>query len=183
MNKAFLWVGGIGLLLAVTLFFIGLKKQPVDLVQAEPEPVAADLALSDVTFIETYQGIKQWEIVAREARLFEYDQTALFKKLFVKKSQNGFSLTVSGEVGKIDTEGKTVSVYREGGGSPVLIWMSNGYLLRTNSLKWSSQEALIQTDDPVELVGSRISIRGEGLRVFTDRAELMILKNGQADVY
>ena len=107
----------------------------------------------------------------------------IYKKLFVKKSHSGFSLTVSGDAGKIDTDGKTVSVYQEEGGDPVLIWMSNGYLVRTDSLNWSSHENLIQTDDRVELVGSRISIRGEGLRVFTDRAELMVLKNVQADIY
>ncbi len=81
----------------------------------------------------------------------------------------------------LDSDGNDFSIQKES--EPVLVWLSNGYIVRTNSLRWSSQEKLIQTDDPVEIVGSKIAIRGEGLQLSLDESNLMVLKDVHAEVY
>ncbi len=158
---------------------MGVKEQPKEPIPKR-DPIDANQALSQVTFVQTRNGVKELEINAKEAQLFEGNQTARFKKLLVTTSGKSGAMTISGDLGLLDMDGKKFTIEKET--SPVSVSLGNGYLVKTDSLKWSSAEKLIETDAQVTVVGPNIAISGEGLRVFTERSEWMILKNVQAEI-
>jgi len=177
--KRFLPVGGVLVFVVLLFFFFGLKKRP-----HEPLPSMedwADISLSRVSFVQSQNGVKEWELRAEQAQLFEKDQTALLKKIevVIKAPKEGL-LTVSGDSGKMDMEGKRFLIQQEK--EPVLIVWGNGYTAKTSELRWSSEEKMIQTDKEVKISGPGISMKGDGLKLFLDRSELTILGDVHAEV-
>jgi lipopolysaccharide export system protein LptC len=172
--------GGILVLVFLLVLFFGLKETP-----KEPLPSMkdwADISLSRVSFVQSQNGVKSWELTAQQAQLFEKDQTAFLKKISVAmKTQKGAHLTVYGDSGKMDMEGKNFLIQQEK--TPVSIAWGNGYTIKTSGLHWSSEEKMIESDKAVTIVGSGISMRGDGLKIFLDRSELMLLGNIHAKVY
>ncbi len=177
---------GVLIVVAVAAFFLGCNKKPQESVPRLEE--AADLSLSGVSFVQTRNGVKEWELRADQAQLFEKDQTARLKKIsVVMQTQKGdvasagVPVTVSGESGKMDMEGKSFSIQNEK--EPVSMAWGERYTMKTSKLNWSSEEQVIQTDGAVTITGSGMSIRGDRLKIFLDRSELTVLGDVHAEVY
>ena len=179
-RTGFLLLGGGLIVASLWGFFFGFKKTP-----KEPLPSMeewADLALSGVSFVQSKSGVKEWELQAAHSQLFENEQTALLKNIMVKiKTQNGATLTVSGDSGAMDMAGKTFSIQNDK--EPVSITWGNAYTIKTSKLRWSSDERVIQTDGEVMITGAGISIRGDRLKIFLDRSELTVFGGVHAEVY
>ncbi len=142
----------------------------------------ADISLSHVSFVQSKNGVKEWELTADQAQLFEKDQAAHLKKIsVVMKNKIGEAVTLSGDSGKMDMEGKRFFIQQEK--NPVSIAWDNGYTIKTSELNFSSEENMVASDKEVKIAGSRISMRGDGLRLFLDRSELTILGDVHAELY
>ncbi|MBI3358686.1 MAG: LPS export ABC transporter periplasmic protein LptC [Nitrospirae bacterium] len=173
-------LGGVLIFVSVLVFFFGLKQKPQEVLPRLEE--WADLSLSGISLVETRHGVKEWELQAQHAQLFEKDQTAVLKKIVViMKTQNGVPLTISGDNGKMDMEGKSFSIQNER--TPLSITWGNGYIIKTARLHWSSEEKVVQTDGEVAITGSGMFIRGDRFKIFLDRSELTVLGNVHAQVY
>jgi len=175
MNKLIIGLSGFFFIILIVL--IGVRKRP-PAVRPLSEG-AADLILSKISFVQTRNNLKDWELTAQEARFYEGDQTAFLKKIFiVMESDHGSPLTLRGDRGRMDAGGKTFSM--QGGKEPISVQMGNGYAVETASLRWSSEDRVIQTEDPVAITGKGFTISGEGMRMFLDRSEIMLMRNVHA---
>ncbi len=176
--------GGGGMIFLSLLVFMSVKNVPREIPQGVEGAVddSADVALSGVAFVQTKDGMKDWELRAERAEFFEKDRTAQLSNIaIVMKTGSGDEMTLRGDRGSIDTDGNDFSINKEN--NPVSVQLRNGYTIQTDSLHWVSEERAIRTDDPVVIVGPGINIQGEGLTVWVDHADLMVLNNVQANVY
>lgn len=177
--KRLLPAGGVLIFLALLLFFFGLKKTP----QA-PLPSMedwADISLSRVSFVQSKNGVKAWELTAEQVRLFEKNNMAVLKKIsVVMKNQKGEAVTLAGEKGTMDMEGKMFLIQQEK--QPVSIALG-GYTVKTSELRFSSEDKTIVSDKEIKIAGAGISMWGNGLKMFLDRSELTILGDVHAEIY
>jgi len=175
MSKFVVGLGGIFFVVLVIL--IGGKKRTPEI-----HPISrgdADIVLSQISFVQTRNNLKDWELTAEEAQFYEEGQTASLKNIsVVMESDQGAPLTLTGDRGQMDAGGKTFSM--QGGREPVTVRLNNGYTIKTNSLSWVAESRVIQTEDPVEISGQGVAISGEGMRMFLDRSEVRLMRNVHA---
>jgi LPS export ABC transporter protein LptC len=135
------------------------------------EQETADLKLDRIHYMETRQGMKEWELDAASASYFKEDGTILLQKVratfFGKNAENYFLV---GEKGKFNTETKMIEVY-EG----VKISSSDGYQVQTHSLTYSAEKKILSTKDPVEIKGPELFMAGTGMVVDLQQQRLKVL--------
>ncbi len=159
-------LGGVAILVWLTLAPGPDKKAP----SQKPE-VAADLKLDRVHYTETREGVKEWEMQAASAVYFKGENTVVLDKVqatFYGKEKESYVLV--GEKGKYNTQTKVIEVY-----DGVKIDSSDGYHLRTRSLKYQAEQRELQTSDPVEMRGPDLEVNGVGMIVELNHQRVKIL--------
>ena len=159
-------LGGVAFLVWLNLNPGPDKKSPPQ----KPE-VVADLKLDRVHYTETREGVKEWELEAASAVFFKEENTVMLDNVratFYGKEKESYVLI--GEKGKYNTQTKVIEVY---GG--VKIDSSDGYHLRTRSLKYQSEQRELHTSDPVEMRGPDLEVNGVGMIVELSRQRVKIL--------
>jgi LPS export ABC transporter protein LptC len=137
-----------------------------------PKPeLAADLKLDRVHYLETREGVKEWELEAASAVYFKDENTVVLEKVravFYGKGEESYVLL--GEKGKYNTQTKVIEVT-----DGVKIDSSQGYHLRTRSLTYQSEQRELRTSDPVEMRGPDLEVTGVGMVVELNRQRVRIL--------
>lgn len=133
---------------------------------------SADLKLDRVHYTETRGGIKEWELEAISAQYFKEESTVFFDK--VKATffgKNGEKYVLWGEKGKFNTQTKEIELF-----DGIKLDSSDGYHLRTQSLKYEAEKKTLRTSDPVEMSGPQLRVEGIGLIVELDHQRLKVLR-------
>jgi len=141
-------------------------------VPARVQATSADLKLDRVRYTETREGKKEWELEAATAQYFKEENSVILDK--VKATffgKNGEIYILRGEKGKFNTRTKAVEVF-----DGIELDCSDGYHLRTKSLKYQAEKRELSTSDPVEMNGPQIRVEGIGLIVELDRQRLKVLR-------
>jgi LPS export ABC transporter protein LptC len=159
-------LGGVG-------FFLweALSPAPGDRNPPAKADAAADLKLDRVHYTETREGTKEWELEAASAVFYRKENSMILKKVratFYGKNEEIYKLV--GEKGRYNTETKVIEVY-----DGVEINSNLGYRLRTQSLRYESDQKELTTSDPVELRGPDMEVEGVGMVVDLKRQHLTIL--------
>jgi LPS export ABC transporter protein LptC len=131
----------------------------------------ADLKLNRIHYVETREGMKEWELNATSASYFKEEETIHLQKVkatFFGKNEEIYSLV--GEKGKFNTRTKMIEVY-EG----VKVDSSDGYHVQTNSLTYSADEKILSTHDPVEIRGPEFFMAGNSMIVDLNHQRLKVL--------
>ncbi len=169
-------IGGLTTLAIILYQTLAPQKEKTALA---PEPaISADLKLVRVHYQETHDGVKEWEVEAASATYYKEDQMVLFenvKATFFGK--NGGNYVLLAEKGRFDTKDKII----EGFGG-VQLKASDGYILRTQRLKYESAQKEIRTEDAVLLEGPDMRIEGTGLVVEVDRQRIKVFKEVQTTI-
>ncbi len=155
----------------VFLVWFTLMPGPDQKVPPQKPEVAADLKLDRVHYTETREGVKEWELEAASAVFFKEENTLVLDKVratFYGKEKENYVLI--GEKGKYNTQTKVIEVY-----DGVKIDSSDGYHLRTRSLKYQSEQRELHTSDPVEMRGPDLEVNGVGMIVELSRQRVKIL--------
>jgi LPS export ABC transporter protein LptC len=132
---------------------------------------AADLKLDRVHYTETREGTKEWELEAASAVFYRKENSMALEKVratFYGKNEEIYALV--GEKGRYNTETKVIEVY-----DGVVIDSNLGYRLRTQSLRYRSDQKELTTSDPVELSGPDMEVEGVGMVVDLNRQHVTIL--------
>lgn len=141
----------------------------------------ADATISQFSFTQTKGDKVQWQVDAKEARLFEQDKRALLETVAVTLfGQQGKELTVQGDEGTLDTNTKNFVLANRV--EPLVVHTESGYTIYTNHLAWTDETREIQTKDPVRIVGHGLEITGKGLLGRLDREEFEVLEDVHVDV-
>ena len=160
-------LGLVGVLVWQSLISPSMEKTP----PAKPD-ASADLKLDRVHYTETREGVKEWELEATSAVYRKEGDTVILEKIratFYGKHQERYHLI--GEKGKFNTQTKVIEVY-----DGVRIESSNGYYMRTRSLKYQADQKELYTPDPVEMEGPSIRVEGTGMVVELNHERVKILK-------
>jgi LPS export ABC transporter protein LptC len=133
---------------------------------------SADLKLDKVHYTETREGVKEWELEAICAQYFKEEGTVFFDK--VKATffgKNGEKYVLVGEKGKFNTQTKAIEVF-----NGIRLSSSDGYQMRTQSLKYQAEKRELSTSDAVEITGPQLRVEGIGLIVELDRQQMKVLR-------
>lgn len=133
----------------------------------------ADLMLDRLRYTETKEGVKEWELEAASALYFKDKGTVVFEKVkatFFGKNQGIYVLV--GEKGKFNPQTKAIEVF-----DGVKLDSSDGYHMRTQSLKYEAEKRELSTPDPIEMSGPQLRVEGTGLIVELDRQRLKVLRH------
>lgn len=161
-------VAGLGLLAAMAW----LQLKPGDEKKENtPATMAADLQLQRVKYTETREGVKEWELEALSVGYFQEEGTIICEKVKATfYGPNKVYYTLIGEKGKFNTKSKIIEVF-----AGVNVDSSNGYHLRTESLKYLADKKELVTDDFVEMQGPQFLVKGQGLVVDLEQQRVRIL--------
>ncbi|HJT20398.1 MAG TPA: LPS export ABC transporter periplasmic protein LptC [Nitrospira sp.] len=141
----------------------------------------ADAMISQFTFTQTKADKVQWQVDAKQARLFEQDKRAILDQVAVTLfGREGKELTVEGDEGTLDTATKNFILSNRT--EPLVVKTQSGYVIYTNHLAWTDESREIRTDDPVRIVGHGLEVTGRGLLGHLDREEFEVLDDVHVDV-
>jgi lipopolysaccharide export system protein LptC len=143
------------------------------------EPLeTADAGIQDFRFVQSEAGAVKWEVLARQAHLFEGEQRARLEDVRVSLfGRNGRELHAVGDEGAIDTARKDFVLSKRAG--VIAVELNSGYTIYTNHLHWSEERKQIHTADPVTISGHGLEVTGQGLVGKIDQEEFQVLQ----DVY
>jgi LPS export ABC transporter protein LptC len=166
----FMIVGSLGLVAILTWRTLA-PPQGKNVPGTEPA-ISADLQLNRVKYTETRDGVKEWELEAASVRYFQEENTVFIEDVratFFGKNKETYTLL--GERGKFNTRTKAIEVF-----DGVKLDSSDGYRMRTQSLKYQAEKRELRTSDFVEMSGPQLRVQGTGLVVEIDKQRLKILK-------
>jgi len=122
----------------------------------------ADAKISGFNFTQSKGDTVEWEIQAKQARLFEGEKRALLNEVDVTLyGKRGKELTVSGEEGTFHTKSKHFVLANRT--NPLVVETAGGYTIYTQHLEWANDTKQISTDDPVRIVGHGVEVTGRGM--------------------
>jgi len=138
-----------------------------------PAPTTqADLKLDRVHYTETRDGEKEWELEAISAQYFKEESTILFDKVKVTFfGKEGQAYTLVGEKGKFNPQTKAMELF-----DGIQLESSDGYQMRTRSLKYEAGKRELRTADAVEIEGPQLRVEGTGLIADLDGQRLQVLR-------
>lgn len=141
----------------------------------------ADAKLSEFTFTQSKGDVVQWQVQAKQARVFEQEKRALLHDVALTfYGGEGEAVTVHGEEGTLDTATKNFMLSNRE--EPIIVTTKSGYRIYTNHLAWADTAKEIRTEDPVRIVGHGLEIRGLGLLGRMESEEFEVLHDVQMDL-
>jgi LPS export ABC transporter protein LptC len=120
---------------------------------------APDALIEGFRLVSSLRGVKQWELYARQARLYQEAKKAFADDIYVQYFQKGKIVsTLTADKGVIQTETQDTSA--EG---HVELIAENGVKLSTDRLKWVSQSETITTESRVHILKGMDDITATGM--------------------
>ena len=153
------------------------SSRPVDPASLEQ----ADAKILEFIFTQSKGTVVQWQVQAKQARLFEQDKRAVLRDVALTfYGTGGDEVTVHGEEGTLDTMTKNFRLANRQ--TPIVVRTRSGYTIYTNHLVWTDQAREIRTEDPVRMVGHGLEVRGQGLRGRMESEEFEVLQDVHVDL-
>ena len=122
----------------------------------------ADAKISGFNFTQSKGDEIEWEIQAKQARLFEAEKRAFLNEVEVTLyGKKGKELTVSGDEGTFHMKTKHFALANKT--DVLVVETAAGYTIFTNHLEWANDKKEISTDDPVRIVGHGVEVTGRGM--------------------
>ena len=141
----------------------------------------ADATISHFSFTQTKGDQVQWQVEARQARLFEQDKKAELDGVEVTLfGAQGREMTVRGDEGNLDTATKDFVLMNRS--EPLVIRTESGYTIYTNYVTWKDETREIRTQEPVRIVGHGLEVTGRGLMGHIDTEEFHVLEDVHVDL-
>ncbi len=158
-----------GLLVAMIWFMF--KPPAEEKEQAITSPLTADLQLKKVKYTETREGVKEWELEAFSMGYFQEEETVVCERIKATFfGQNEVSYTLTGAKGKFNVKTKIIEVF-----DGVRIDSSDGYHLRTPSIKYLAEKRELISTDLVQMEGPRCRVEGRGMIVDIAQQRIKLL--------
>ena len=142
----------------------------------------ADIAIEDLTFIQTRMGEMEWKIQAKSAEFFSDDEkiTIIDADVFLKLPQ-GLEIHFRGDQGTINTEQHDFQMHNQQ--EDMKVEINNGYTILIRKLEWNNNRREISSDRRVRIFGPQFTIEGIGLLVRTSTQEMTIVQNVHATLH
>lgn len=163
------------------LLFSNADSVPTSRPLAPESLERADAKIEEFVFTQSKGDVVQWQVQAKQARLFEQDKRAVLRDVaFTFYGTGGDEVTVHGEEGTLDTVTKNFRLVNRQ--TPVVVETRSGYTIYTNRLVWTDQAREIRTEDPVRMVGHGLEVKGQGLLGRMESEEFEVLRDVHVDL-
>lgn len=137
----------------------------------------ADLALQEVQYVETERGRTKWKLRAKRVEHWiRGEVTKAYELEVVFFLEDGRVVKVRAQKGAFK-HGDFIEL--EGG---VVLQTEEGYLLRTEALRYEDRERLVRTEAPVQIEGEGVVLKGVGLEVKLKEQSFLIPKEVEATI-
>lgn len=141
----------------------------------------ADAKLVEFTFTQSKGEAVQWQIQAKQARLFEQEKRAVLREVVLTfYGGAGEEVVVRGEEGTFNTATNDFALANQE--VPIVVETRSGYTIYTNHLEWADAAREIRTAAPVRIVGHGLEIRGQGLMGRMESEEFEVLHDVHVDL-
>jgi len=155
---------GVWVLVALTLGGLFLAKQktaapPEDWTQIPEDEGRADALIEKLHLVSSVRGVKQWELYASQARLYQERKKAYADDIYVEYFKNGKIVsTLTADKGIIQTDTNDTSA-----DGHVELITENGAKLETDHLQWDATTESIVTNSRVHIYKGVDDIPAVGL--------------------
>ncbi len=176
--KRLLLLISITLAILITIFAVKNKGKFLKSAGQSLTKTGIDISITKLHLIEEEEGKKQWELNAEKAEVINSKGITRMKNIqmsIFQKSEDNFS--ISADTGIIQNDTKDIEL-----DGNIKVSNKQGYLLKTNNLKWASKLKVIQTNDEIKINGKDLAITGKGMKVNID-TEIMEIFGGVKVVY
>ena len=163
------------------LLFRNADSAPSSRPLAQGSIEQADAKIEEFIFTQSKGDVVQWQVQAKQARLFEHDKRVVLHDVaFTFYGTGGDEVTVHGEEGTLDTATKNFRLMNRQ--TPIVVETRSGYTIYTNHLVWTDQTREIRTEDPVWMVGHGLEVKGQGLLGRMESEEFEVLQDVHVDL-
>jgi LPS export ABC transporter protein LptC len=156
-----LWVWLVILAVLVGLYFTHQKttKPPEDWTKTPEGEKHPDAIIEGLHLVSSVKGVKQWELFAKQARLYQDRKQAYADELYVQYfKKNKVISTLTADKGIIQTDTNDTSA-----DGHVELVTENGAKLETDHLQWEAESESIQTNSHVHIYKGADDITAVGM--------------------
>ena len=150
-----------------------MQRLPVqEVLEALPQDI--DLALDDLHYTETQDGIKRWTLSSDRAEYLRGSnliQLTPVSLVFYDAGSFG-DLILTADHGQLQEDTRQVDVHGN-----VIVTATDGEQLTTESLRYSEQNRELTTSAPIHLRTPRMELTGVGLRIDLENDILVVKEN------
>lgn len=138
-----------------------------------------DIKIEKARYVETKDGRKEWELEADSTEYFKNDNLTVFYnvKVFFYPKEGTTYYTIEGNEGRLKNDIKDMDITGD-----IVITSSNGYQVKTDSLKYTQSLKQINTKDRIFLTGPKIKIEGTGLLVDIAEERVFVLADVRTEL-
>jgi LPS export ABC transporter protein LptC len=131
----------------------------------------ADMVLSDVRFVDSENGRRNWTIESSRAELFKGKSLAAFEGVHITFfGKDGKVMHLYSNQGELDTSTRDMMARGDIRGQS-----SDGMEFFTSTLSYDDETRKISTDDPVKIVARGFETEGVGMVVDVDEERIHLL--------
>ncbi len=166
----------LSLLFAASLVYILITRSEIrssPKVELLSDVSQATVGMQEFTFLQSRDGVVQWEVRAKHAQVDEAQNQAVLETVHVTLyGKKGREMTLEGDQGTIRTDTRDFVLANQD--RPLEIEIEGGYTVLTNHLAWADQRQELHTEAPVTIRGNGVEITGRGLiaRLETDEFQI-----------
>lgn len=156
-------------------------EQIKNLANSQKNQKSVEQQMKGIHLVENSNRLKGWELFAEEANGSTDAQWILKKVKIEFFSEDQSSYTVVGDVGEIDGATKNILIRGQ-----VVTTSTNGYLFKTNDLRFIADTKSLKTDDsvimkgPADQSGTGFELNGIGFNIDLNKNKMSILSLVQA---
>jgi LPS export ABC transporter protein LptC len=161
LPSARLWVWVVLLIITSGLYwaFRTTSKPSDDWAKAPEGEKPPDALIEGFHLVSSLRGVKQWELYARSARLYQENKQAFADEIYVEYYRKGKIVsTLTADKGVIQTETQDTSA-----DGHVELIAENGAKLTTDHLQWTGSTETISTESRVHILKGLDDITATGV--------------------
>ncbi|MBI5416434.1 LPS export ABC transporter periplasmic protein LptC [Candidatus Poribacteria bacterium] len=131
------------------------------------------LHINGFILTESVSGIKQWELKAKSADIFEKKNIVFANEInmFFYGSDKIFS-NLNAEKAEMNMETKNITAKNN-----VKVISKKNVMLESDKLEWNASKQIFETDSPVKVTNNRSILTGIGLQTSSNLENIKILQN------
>lgn len=136
----------------------------------------ADLQISRIHIVQNKKGVKEWELWADQAKVYQKRGITQMRNLHIRFfPSDGKKMDIYAQRGQMENRTRNVQLEDN-----VRIYTAEGYVMETDSLLFNSQKKYFSTKDRVVLRSRSFRLTGTGLIGRTDAGRFTLQQNVRA---
>jgi LPS export ABC transporter protein LptC/lipopolysaccharide transport protein LptA len=166
------------LLVGLLIYLVFIKDTDVKKRLNQVIPKYAQFTINGFSLFETMENGKNWNLKATFADVYKDQNIANLKGVkVVFYNTDGKIFKLFGDEGTVNLDSKEARLHNN-----VRIESDDGYVIKTQELKFIPKIMLLTTDEKVVLEGPSVLLKGQGLRGKVEKRTISLLKDVTTEI-